>query len=235
MTPFPGKLEKRPGRMNALTYVLTDEQREWLCRWYPVTENPRLMKASGMTHSTLHRFARQYGLVKSEKGIRAIKRRQAAHIKRVCEKNGWYDSLRGRKPHPNTAEGTRRMWQEIRDGKREHPFRIMKKQNPRRYRKYMQRKSEERRETIRMELIRMRWGLPRKTRIPLVVMQPYTKSQVSHRFNAKRRGYIIADTCEEGSGHRYTIYYTDTTPRSQIFEKNCEKDGFRFREWQVNS
>lgn len=230
MKPFPGTLTR--GTRGGRKYILTDEQREWLCQWFPVTENTRLMKASGMSHSTLHRFARDLHLTKSEKGLRAIKRRQAAHIRRVCERNGWYDKIRGKVPSEATRAATARMWQEIRDGKREHPTRIMARQNPRRYKLWMKRKSEERKETIRMEKIRMKWGLPRKTKIKLVVMQPYRRSQVAHRFNALRRGYIIADDCSEGSGHRYTIYYDNTTPRSEAFERNCIKDGFRIMAWE---
>lgn len=229
MRRFPGKLERNPTGFHE--YILTPEQREWLCHYFPIVENTRLMKASGMSHSTLHRFARDLHLTKSEKGIRAIKRRQAAHIRRVCERSGYYDKLRGRAPSEATRAATARMWQEIREGKREHPTHIMKRTNPRRYQQWMQRKSEERKQSIRMERMRMKWGLPRKTRLKSVVMQPYRRSQVAHRFNALRRGYILADTCEEGSGHRYTIYYDNNTPRSEAFERNCIKDGFRVVEW----
>ena len=229
MRRFPGTLERNPRGFHE--YILTDEQREWLCHYFPIVENTRLMKASGMTHSTLHRFARDLHLTKSEKGIKAIKRRQAAHIRRVCERNGYYDQLCGRTPSDATRAATARMWQDIREGKREHPTHIMKRQNPRRYNQWMKRKSEERKRTIELERMRMKWGLPRKTRIKAVVMQPYRRSQVAHRFNAVRRGYIIADTCEEGSGHRYTIYYNKDTTRSEAFERNCIADGFRIREW----
>ena len=95
--PFPGALTKQKTGY-AWAYVLTAEQREWLCRWFPEEENSRLMKASGMSHSTLHRFARQLHLTKSKAGMKRIKRRQAAQIKRVCERNGYYDSLRGHQP-----------------------------------------------------------------------------------------------------------------------------------------
>ena len=140
MKPFPGTVA-RTGKYNS--YVLTEEQKEWLIRWFPVTENKRLAKASGLTYSTLHRFARDLGLTKSEKGMRAIKRRQAAHIKRLCMKNGYYDSLKGKAPCKAAHEATRRMWQEIREGKREDPVTIMKRKNPHRYRQWLKRKSEE--------------------------------------------------------------------------------------------
>ena len=85
--PFTTKTGKA-GCQRVKAWVLTDEQRAWLCKWFPEEENSRLMKASGMSHSTLHRFAREFGLTKSPKGIKRIKKRQAAHVKRLCEKNG---------------------------------------------------------------------------------------------------------------------------------------------------
>jgi len=241
--PFPGVLTAqvvdrpfttktgRAGCQRVKAWVLTDEQREWLCRWFPEEENSRLMAASGMSHATLHRFARELGLTKSPKGMKRIKRRQARHIKRVCEKNGYYDSIRGRKPSEACRKATARMWQEVREGKREHPAIIMKRENPRKYRQWVQHMSDERRDTIRKEKRRVLYGMERKTRLRIVLCK-YTKRQVSHRYNALKRGYIIMEDCSEQSGERYNIYYDDKTQRSQRFEQNLEKDGFHVKEWR---
>ena len=241
--PFPGELTltmvSRPfitktgrnGCQHIKTFALTDEQRAWLCRWFPEVENSRLMEASGMSHSTLHRFAREFGLTKSEKGIRGIKRRQAAHIKRLCEQNGYYDSMRGRPVSEACRRATAQMWQEIRDGKREHPASIMKRKNPRKYKKWMQRRSEQRKETIRKETRRMIYGQERKTRLKCIVMCRYTKRQVSHRYNALKRGYILMADCSDQGGERYNIYYDDQTQRTPIFEKNLINDGFQIIKW----
>ena len=223
--PFTTKLGKA-GCQRVKAWVLTDEQRAWLSKWFPEEENSRLMKASGMSHSTLHRFAREFGLTKSPKGWKRIKKRQAAHIKRVCEKNGYYDSLRGRQPSEACRKATAQMWQDIRDGKREHPARIMKRTNPRKYRKWMERKSQERKETRRVL-----YGMERKTRLKCIVMCPYTRRQTSHRYNALKRGYIIMEDCTEQGGERYNIYYDNETERAPIFEKNLLKDGFRVKQW----
>ena len=228
--PFTTKLGKA-GCQRVKAWVLTDEQRAWLCKWFPEEENSRLMKLSGMSHSTLHRFAREFGLTKSPKGIKRIKKRQAAHIKKVCERNGYYDSLRGKQPSPQCREATARMWQEIREGKREHPARIMKRTNPRKYRKWMERKSIERKETIRKETRRVLYGLERKTRLKCIVMCPYTKRQTSHRYNALKRGYIVMQDCSEQGGERYNIYFDQDTERSPIFENNLLKDGFKLHKW----
>ena len=242
--PFPGVLTLqivdrpfttktgRAGCQHVKAWVLTDQQREWLCRWFPEVENSRLTKASGMNNSALHRFAHELGLAKSEKGWKRIKKRQAAHIKRLCEKNGYYDSLRGKQPSEACRQASARMWQEIREGKREHPARIMRRENPRKYRKWLERRSEARKETVRKERRRVLYGMERKTRLKCIVMCKYTRSQSSHRYNALRRGYIVMEDCTEQGGERYNIYYDEQTQRAPLFERNLLKDGFRLKEWK---
>jgi hypothetical protein len=149
----------------------------------------------------------------------------------VCEKNGYYDSLRGRQPSEACRKAAAQMWQDIRDGKREHPARIMRRENPRKYRKWMERRSQERKEVIRKERRRMLYGMERKTRLKCIVLCKYTKRQVNHRYNALKRGYIVMEDCSEQSGERYNIYYDDNTQRSTIFEQNLIKDGFHVKEW----
>lgn len=223
----------RDGCQYTYTIVLTSEQEAWLRRWYPEVENPILMKASGMSHSTLHRFAREFGLVKSEKGIKGIRKRQAAHIKKVCEANGYYDSLRGKPVSEACLQATAKMWKEIRDGKREHPFKIMKRTNPRKYKKWLERRSEARREQVRKEIRREIYGLPRKTKLKIVVMNKFTRSQTAHRYNALKRGYILMEDCSEQSGERYNIYYDNLTDRAPIFERNLIKDGFKLMNYET--
>lgn len=222
--PYTRKSGKQ-GYVRIKAYVLTDEQEAWFRKWFPEVENSVIAEATGMSMSLLHRFARQYGLTKSEKGLKGIKRRQAAHIKRVCEKNGYYDSLRGRQPSAACVEATKKRWQEVREGKREHPIKAIQRKNPRRYKKMMQKRSEERKETIRKERMRELYGLERKTKLRLP-MTKYTKRQASHRYNALKRGYYVMLDCSEGSGERYNIYYNEETKRSQYFERNLINDGF---------
>ena len=226
MTRFPGVATR--ATCSGHPFVLTDEQKAWLVKWFPTIENKRLVKASGLSEGVIHRLARKLGLKKSEKGLHQIMKRQSKVCKRTCEKNGYYYSLRGRQPSEATKEGTRKMWQDIREGKREHPFKVLKKMNPKKYKAFMANKSKERSESIRKEKLRMMYGLERKTRLKTVVLVPYKRSQIAHRFAALRRGYLLDEDCREGQPGRYVIYYNDQTERSEIFERNCIKDGFRF-------
>ena len=215
----------KQGIQRVRAFVLTDEQEAWFRKWFPEVENSVIAEASGMSLNVLHKFARQYRLTKSEKGLKGIKRRQAAHVKKLCEANGYYDSLRGRQPSAACVEATKKRWQEVREGKREHPIKALKRTNPCKYKRKMQKKSEERKELIRKERRRDLYGLERKTNLRLP-MNKYTKRQVSHRYNALKRGYYVMLDCSEGSGERYNIYYNEETKRSQYFERNLIKDGF---------
>ena len=232
---FPGKLTKQRVKkgngMNSMKIVLDEAQEEWMRKWFPKTENSKLAEASGMSHSTLHRFARKMGLTKSKSGLEAIKRRQAAHIRRVLTKNGYYDSLRGKPMSKAFREGAARIWQEIREGKRDHPLVVLRRKNPREYNRKMRQKSHERKELYRKEEMRIRYGLQPKTELR-IVMCKYTRRQVAHRASALRRGYIIMEDCSEQGGERYNIYYDNDTKRTQMFERNLINDGFRIRRWQ---
>lgn len=228
LAPFPGPVRRQPpyGKV-----VLSEQQLTWLRTFFPVIENPRLIRVSGLSHSVLHRIAREYGLAKSEEGLKAIKRRQAAHIKRVCERNGYYDSLRGKKPSQKCLDAYKEY---LRSDRYEHPMKKLKREHPRAYAARMKKMSQARKDLIRKEKCKDFYGLERKTKLRLP-MQPYTRRQVSHRYNALRRGYLLAADCSEGTGERYVIYFNINTQRSPMFERNCIDDGFKFKEYNNES
>lgn len=209
--------------------VLNDEQREWLQAWFPTIENKRLAKAMGISLYKLHCFARELGLTKSEEGWKAIKRRQTRAMARTNKRNGCYDRKRGHAPSEATLEGNRKRWAEYRAGLRESPQETAKRKHPRKWKASLKKRSENRRELIAKEKRRMIYGLERKTAITVVVLCPYKRSQIAHRCNALKRGYLLDEDCSEGSPGRYVIYYDDKTERSARFEDNCIKDGFTIK------
>ena len=209
--------------------VLNDEQRAWLCQWFPTIENKRLAKAMGISLYKLHCFARELNLTKSEAGLRAIKRRQTKAMVKTNRKNGCYDRKRGHAPSEATLEGNRRRWEEYRQGLRESTYETLKRTDPKRYQAVKEKRSQNRKELFRKERLRIIYGLERKTSLKVVVMKPYTRSQIAHRHNAMKRGYLLDMDCSEGQPGRYAIYYDDDTHRSAKFEDNCIKDGFTFK------
>lgn len=226
MTPYPGTTEMTRGKVHRR--VLNDEQRAWLCHWFPKTENSRLAQAMGVSLYKLHCFARELRLTKSEAGWRAIKRRQTKAMAKTNRKNGCYDRKRGHAPSEATLQGARRRWKEYRQGLRESTYEALKRRDPKRYEAVRQMRSMNRREMIAKEKRRIIYGIKRKTNLKVVVMKPYTRSQIHHRCNALKRGYLLDVDCSEGQPGRYVIYYDDETQRSAKFEANCIKDGFTF-------
>lgn len=229
MKAFPGIVEQTKGKVHRK--YLNDEQKAWLVKWFPVTENSRLAKAMGISYTRLHDFAREMGLVKSEKGMESIKKRSRIAAARTNERNGCYDRKRGHPVSEATMAGRKRRWDEERMGLRENAQKRMKRENPERYAEWMRKRSEERKESIRKEKMRVIYNLPRKTKLKAVVMCPFKKSQLHHRRNALLRGYVLDDECAEGTENRYVIFYDKETQRSMKFEDNCIKDGFQIKEW----
>lgn len=204
-------------------YYLTPELEAEFRRLFPVTMNRRMMELFGISFSTLQRFKRQLGLVKNETVIR---KKLARQVKKICEENGYYASLRGKQPseqcqqalHDKFASG----W---------HPMKAMKAKNPRKYKKTMQRRSEERKALVAKEKKHIRWGLSQSTGLHLP-FDIFTRSQVSHRYNALNRGYLLGNKAEF-SGERYVIYYDDNTDRSRRFEDNLLADGFTIKQYSM--
>lgn len=223
MEPFPGPLVKE----NNYKWMITQEQIDWLCKYFPEVENRILMKKSGMKPTLLHNLAREHGLIKSESCMKAIWKKVARKVKKTCERNGYYASKRGKAPSEACIKANREYHREIREGKREHPYITMKKKSPVKYKKMLQHESTLRKEMIRKETLRAVYGLERKTRLRNIVMCKYRKSQNHHRYSARKRGYIIPSDYSEEGNTRYVIYYDDSTNRSEIFERNLINDGFK--------
>ena len=226
MYKFPGTLQRLPGKNGALTIILTPEQQDWMRKWYPTTENSRIMAASGMSFSTMQRWKRLLGLSKSPKGMQAIKRRQAQHIKEVCEANGYYDSLRGHDVSPQCRAANDEYQRKRKAGLVLSPIEQVHRDNPQRYHAIMRRKSRRRSHDLRTEYDRRYiYGLPQKHSFHLP-RQPYTHQQSSQRHYAYTLGYIIPDARQCDEQDRLFIWYDATTTRRPMLEKKLQANGF---------
>ena len=148
-TPTKGEIKGKPKypcpihKVHGLdSYYLTPELEAHFVRLYPVTMNRDMMRLFGISFSTLQRFKRQLGL---EKKMKTIRHKQAQLAKRICEENGYYESMRGHAPCEAAMEATRQLratgW---------HPMQVVRK-NKRRYQRLMAQRSEKRKEAMRKE------------------------------------------------------------------------------------
>jgi len=202
------------------SFYLDDVTKAHFIRLYPNTMNRDMMRMFGISFTTLQRFKRELGLFKNMKTIR---HKQAQLVKKICEENGYYESMRGHAP-------TRQCYIAA-SAKREtgwHPLDEVKK-NSNRYRNMMRRWSEKRKELERRERIRVNNGIDQLTNLhrPYDV---YSKKVINFRNCCKLVGYILGSPFNPDE--RWVIYYNDYTTRGTLREQHGTKYGFTFKPQQ---
>lgn len=195
-------------------YYLEGELKERFCKLFPKNSNRRMMTWFGISFSTLQRFRRECGL---EKDMKAIRKQQAKDTKKICERNGYYASLRGKAPSEACMEAARQLRAEG-----FHPIKQLKANNPRKYKRLMQKKSEQRKELWRKEQLRAFYGLERQTklRIPAAPM--------SRRATAQKHAMIkFCNYFPDPDGDPHIICYDSETQRSARREATAAKHGLK--------
>ena len=206
-----------PMRPNAKSgmkeYYLEGELKERFCKLFPKNSNRRMMKWFGISFSTLQRFRRELGL---QKDMRAIRKQQAKDIKKICERNGYYASIRGKAPSEACMEATRQL-----RASGFHPIKQLKATNPRKYKQLMRKKSEQRKELWRKERMRMVYGLERRTKFRLPL------NSLTHAASACK--YMMIRECNyfaDPDGDSHIICYDSETRRSEKREATAIRHGF---------
>lgn len=194
------------------TYVLEGELKKKFIKLFPKNSNRRMMEWFGISFSTVQRFKNELGL---KKDMKAIRRQQIMDVKKTCEENGYYDSLRGKPVSEACQEGRRRLFESG-----FCPLKALKKKNPRRYKAFLLRSSEAHKEVWRKERLREEYGLERKTKLnlsqrPMKSAAASFKNMMTHRLN-----YFSVP------GHPWWIAYDSETNRSERSEATARKHGF---------
>ena len=195
-------------------YYLEGELKERFCKLFPKNSNRRMMTWFGISFSTLQRFKREFGL---EKDMQAVRKQLAKDVKKICEKNGYYDSIRGKALSDACMEGARRL-----RASGFHPIKQLKANNPRKYKRLIQKKSEQRKELYRKEQLRAFYGLERQTilRIP--------SSPLSHSASSQKHAMIKAcNYFADPLGDPHVICYDSETQRSARREATAAKHGLK--------
>ena len=207
-----------PMRPNAKSgmkeYYLEGELKERFCKLFPKNSNRRMMAWFGLSFSTLQRFKREFGL---EKDMQAVRKQQAKDIKKICERNGYYASIRGKAPSEACLEATRQL-----RAAGFHPMKQLKANNPRKYKRLMRKKSEQRKELWRKEQLRAFYGLERKTNLRIPT-SPLSHSASSHKHAMIKACNYFADPF----GDPHIICYDSETQRSAQREATAAKHGLK--------
>ena len=200
--------------MGVMEYYLEGELKERFCKLFPKNSNRRMMAWFGISFSTLQRFKREFGL---EKDMQAVRKQHAKDIKKICERNGYYASIRGKAPSEACIEATRQL-----RASGFHPMKQLKATNPRKYKRLMRKKSEKRKELWRKEQLRAFYGLERQTHL-LIPDAP-----LSHRASAQKHAMIKAcNYFADPLGDPHVICYDGETQRSARREATAVKHGLK--------
>lgn len=213
----PGKyqvpMRQHPTR-SVMEYYLEGELKERFCKLYPKNTNRRIMQWFGISFSTLQRFKRELGL---KKDMHAICKQHTRDVKKICEKNGYYDSLRGHRPSEACMEAVKKKRAEG-----FHPLRALKENDPIKYKRLMLKWSEQRKATWHKERRRQAYGLERRTKLHI------PDSNISHKASCQK--YLMIKHCNyfaDPQGDPRIICWDDETQRSARREATAAKYGLR--------
>lgn len=182
--------------------ILTDRQEAWLVRHFKHTKNDEITLRLGISHSTLHRFARKLGLRKTPQFMRKCLLGTAAKARESHIRNGTYP------PKGYIVPRSR----EFRFKKGETPLMRL---GPKREAERIARAAASRERTRRSERARAAFGLPQRTRLR-VVRHPV--KMIQQRWYLKKRGYVIDE-------REKLAYWTDATRRAVRLEERAVREG----------
>lgn len=195
-------------------YYLVGETLAAFVRLFPIHSNRRIMAWFGLSYATVQRFKRELGL---QKDMRKIRKQQAADTKKICERNGYYASLRGKHPPEACLEAARKL--------REagfNPIQRLKETDRRKYNRTRRKISAARKELIRKERLREEYGLERKTKLRLGGL-PHRAA--AHKWAMIRLCDYFADPADP-----HAVCYDSQTRRSAKREATAERHGLHIVE-----
>ena len=194
-------------------HSLTEKELKWVIGHYGHTKNKDIVRKFGICESQLHRVARRYNLKKTRQFMRKSQRTNAEQGRMVCVRFGIYEE---------SGMALRQRWAEYKARGEYAPGSFLPgvsnkdRLSPRRFSEAMRKAQAKRNESIRKDRMRIRWGLPQKTRMKLV---SGGHKRACYKHLLKKKGYIVDRT--------NVIYYDSQTNRSEKMEATAFKFGLR--------
>lgn len=186
---------------------LTGKEITWIINHYKHTRNEEIMSKFGISHSTLHRIAREKGLTKTRQFMRKTQDAAQKAAAESHKKNGTYPPKGFRipnSPHFKPGESNR------------------DRLSPKKYAECQAKRRASWRRTYDSDKRRtLAWGFEQRTKFRFV-KQP--KSKISCRYNLRKRGYI------ESPDDHNLYFYQNEEMRRPIIESNAKKFGIKFQQ-----
>jgi len=184
--------------------ALTDKQKSWITKHFKNTKNDIILEKLKISHSALHRFAKENGLTKTKQFQKSCQLNATKFAREANKKNNWPP-----KGYviPKSEENRFKagVTNQMRLGAKKNKERIEKS-------------AASRRKTVAAEKRRVLFGLEQKTKLK-VIRAPHNK--IAYRNYLRRRGYVVDRAGVE-------IYYTEHTSRSEKVEKTAFEK-YRFK------
>ena len=180
------------GKNGTMAYYMEGELKQKFCRLFTIHSNRRIMQWFG------------------------IRKEQARDIKKTCERNGYYDSMRGKRPSEACMEAARK--------KRAAgfcPITQLRETDPRKYEATMRLWSERRKELVRKERLRRKYGLEQKTSLRI------TLDPISHRASQQKHLMVKKRNYFADPSSAWSVCYDSLTLRSPRMEATARKHGLR--------
>lgn len=202
---------------------LKDSEVNWIIRNYQRTKNADIMEKFNIGEATLHRIARKYGLKKSKQQMKKMQTMATEAAWLACKRYGVYKQ---------TAERMRETMNEMYargeciPGSFQKGVSNRERLGTRRFNQSIKKGQEKRKESIRIDRLRIRWGLPQKTKMKILYdgFDAKAKKRCVHRHLFRKAGYIV----ERGSND---VYYDEETKRRPKMEANAKMWGFKVTPW----
>ena len=192
--------------------VLTDAQTKWLQKHFKHTKNDVIRERLGLSHSTLHRIARELGLTKSRQFMAKMQMAASMAGKAAIEAEDEAAKER-RRQQANANRNPERCFKKGKWSLAKCPPEKLSIINAKRAASW--------RKTRDADEVRLNWGLPTQTKFHFRRHLDPDKNRklCSLRNYLKRKGYEIPGRAG------MTVYVTRETRRSAKMESKAEKLG----------
>lgn len=210
---WPVPMRPNAKQPHLMEYYLEGELLDKFCKLFPKHSNRRIMQWFGIGFATMQRFKRELGL---EKDMTAIRKELAKDVKKICEKNGYYDSLRGKAPCQAARDATAKLRAEG-----FHPWKRLKEINPRKFKRAQKKKAEKWRETRERDKRRVGFGFEPQTNFN------HSFVKLSHTAIGQKHVMIKRNNYFSDPEHPSWVCYDKETKRSERSEATAVRHGLR--------
>lgn len=207
---------RRNPKTGGMYYVLEGENKDMFIKLYPTTFDEEMMQIFGIGFQKVRKLGRELGL---KKDLQSIRKKIGAKISATMRESGYCASLKGHIPKPLEA-----YVQKLKDGTIPTPMEKFRANcSSEQLCDFTRRMSEAMSKTIRKDRVRIKYGLPQKTKYHL-------PDDAEKRAARQKREMISACNYFADPAHPNWVCYDKDTKRSAVREATAIRRGLEIVE-----